>query len=94
MSIAHVKILFHAQFREVAGKKEVVEEVKPNHTLADILTKLARQYGKDFNTVLDNKTGQINTDTLVMINGQSTRKTDTKLKDNDTIMITIPIGGG
>jgi len=92
--MVRVKILFHAGFREAVGKKEIVEEVKPNHTLADILTKLARQYGKDFNTILDSKTGQINTDTLVMINGQSTKKTDTKLKDNDTIMITVPVGGG
>lgn len=94
MSASHVKILFHATFREIAGKKEVTEKINPNHTLADVLSKLAKQYGKDFNKIIDQKTGQINTDTLVMINGQSVRKTDIKLKDNDTIMITVPVGGG
>jgi MoaD family protein len=94
MSAAHVKILLHAEFREIAGKREVEEEVNSNHTLADILSKLAKQYGKDFNNILDHKTGQINADTLVMINGQSVRKIDIKLKDNDVIMITVPVGGG
>jgi len=94
MSASHVKILFHATFREVAGKKEVTEEVNPNYSLADILSKLAKQYGKDFNKIIDKKTKQINADTLVMINGKSVRKTDIKLKDNDVIMITVPVGGG
>ena len=94
MSTPHVKILFHATFREAAGKKEAIEEVKPNHTLADIISKLAKQYGKDFNKIIDRKTGQINVDTVIMINGQSIRQTNIKLKDNDIIMITVPVGGG
>jgi len=94
MSMPHVKILLHASFREIAGKKEVTEEVNSNHTLADVLSKLAKKYGKDFNKIVDHKTKQINIDTLVMINGKSARKTDIKLKDNDVIMITVPIGGG
>ena len=94
MSAPHIKILLHATFREVAGKKEIIEEVNPNYTLANILFNLAKQYGKDFNKIIDHKTRQISTDTLVMINGKSVRKTDIKLKDNDIIMITVPIGGG
>jgi len=94
MSAFHVKILLHATFREVAGKKEIIEEIGSNNTLADMLSKLAKQYGKDFNKIIDHKTGQISTDTLIMINGKSVRKTDTKLKDNDVIIITVPIGGG
>lgn len=94
MPTPHIKILFHATFREITGKKEVTEQINPNHTLADILSKLAKQYRRDFNKIVDRKTGQIGTDTLVMINGQSVRKTDIKLKDNDIIMITVPVGGG
>lgn len=94
MPIFHVKVLFHATFREIAGKKEDIEEVSSTHTLGDVLSKLAKQYGKDFCRIIDQKTGQINTDTLIMINGKSIRKTDIRLKDNDVIMITVPIGGG
>lgn len=75
-------------------EKEAIEEVSPNHTLSDVLSKLAKQYRKDFDKIIDRKTGQIGTETLVMINGQSVRKTDIKLKDNDVIMITVPVGGG
>jgi len=94
MSMPHIKLLFHATFREIAGKKEVIEEVNPDYTLADVLSKLAKQYGKDFNKIIDHKTGHVNADTLVTINGQNVRKTDIKLKDNDVIMITVPVGGG
>jgi len=94
MPTPQVKILFHATFREITGKKEIMEQINPNHTLADIIYKLAKQYGKDFKKIIDHKTGQISTDTLVMINGESVRKTNIKLKDNDIIMITVPVGGG
>jgi len=94
MSTSHVKVLLHANFRQITGKKEIIEEVNPNHTLANILSKLAKQYDKDFNKIIDPKTGKVNVDTVIMINGKNIRQTDTKLKDNDVIMITVPVGGG
>ena len=63
-------------------------------TLRDILDALAKKYGKDFDSIIDPKTGQISLDTLIMINGKSVREPDVKLKDNDVVMITIPVGGG
>jgi molybdopterin converting factor small subunit len=59
-----------------------------------MLNKLERKYGKDFKTIVDPKTGQVNADTLVMLNGQSVRKLDTPLKSNDLVMISVPVGGG
>jgi len=94
MSTSHIKILFNAAFRQIAGKKVITQEINPSQTLADVLSKLAKQYGKDFNKIIDPKTKQISIDTVVMINGQSVRKADTKLKDNDVIIITVPVGGG
>lgn len=91
---AQVKVLFHAMFKEVAGKREVVQELNTDATLRVVLDELARKYGKDFKEILDQKTGLINADTLVMVNGQGVKKTDVQLKDGDVIMISVPIGGG
>jgi len=91
---AHVKVLLHAMFKDIAGKREITQEVDSDFTLGDILSKLARKYDKDFNEIIDPRTGQISTDTLVMLNGKSVRQTDIKLQDQDIIMITVPIGGG
>lgn len=92
---AKVKVLLHAMFREIAGKGEIAQEIEDsNFTLRDLLNTLARKYGKDFKEILEPKTGLVNADTLVMLNGQSVRKSDTKLKDKDVIMISVPIGGG
>ena len=91
---AHVKVFLHAMFKESAGKREITKEVGEGATLRAVLDELAGEYGKDFKQILDRSTGQVNTDTLVMLNGQSVRKTDMQLKNGDVIMISVPIGGG
>lgn len=91
---ARVTVLLHAMFKETAGKREVIQELDNGSTLRVLLDKLAREYGRDFNQVLDPCTGQITADTLVMLNGQSMRKTDVQMKNGDVVMISVPIGGG
>jgi len=91
---AQVKILFHAMFKETVGKGEITHELGSSSTLRMLLEEFARKYGKDFKQILNPKTGLIEADTLVMLNGQSIRKPDVQLKDGDIVMITVPIGGG
>jgi len=91
---AQVRVLFHAMFKEIAGTREITEELNMDSTLGNVLEELARKYGKDFKTIVDPKTGQVGADTLVMLNGQSVRKLDIQLKDRDVIMISVPVGGG
>jgi MoaD family protein len=81
-------------FKETAGQREILQEVKPDSTLRDMLNALAEKYGKEFNSIIDPKTGQVSLDTLVMVNGKSERKLDFQLKDKDVVMITVPVGGG
>jgi len=89
-----VRVLFHAMFKEIAGTREITQELNTNSTLGEVLEELAKKYGKDFKTIVDTKTGQVGADALVMLNGQSVRKVDTQLKDKDVIMISVPVGGG
>ena len=90
----HVRILFVAMFREIAGVRETTEEITFGSTIRDVLSKLAEKYGKDFNEIINPETGQIDLGTLVMVNGKSIRRTDLELKDNDVVMLTVPFGGG
>ena len=90
----HVKVLLGATFREIAGQREILEEAVSRITLEDILTTLAKKYGKDFNEIIDSKTGQISLETWVMVNGKSVRRTDIELKGDDVVMITVLAGGG
>ncbi|MCS7115681.1 MAG: MoaD family protein [Nitrososphaerota archaeon] len=92
--MARVKVMFQAMFRELAGKREIVQEVSNGYTLRDLLDMLAKKYGGDFNDIVDPKTGEVNTEVWVLINGKSVRKTDIKLNDDDLVYIGIPIGGG
>lgn len=91
---AHVRILLHAMFKETVGQREILQEVSSDFTLRDMLDSLARKYGEEFKSIIDPKTGQVRLDTLVMLNGKSIRKPDVQLRDNDVVMITVPVGGG
>ena len=93
MSI-RVRLVLCADFREIVGKREIVEEIDPNSTLKHILDKLANKYGRDFKQIVDPQTGAISLEFLVSINGRITRDTNVKLNNDDILMITIPAGGG
>ena len=91
---AHVKIQLFAMFKEVTGKKEIIQNIHSEETLGGVLAELARKYDKDFAETIDEKTGQVDVNTLVMLNGRNVRDADVKLKHNDRIIITVPVGGG
>ena len=90
----YVKVLLAATFREIAGQREILKEIDSGITLGAILTTLAERYARDFNAIIDSKTGQIGLETWVMVNGKSIRRTDIELKDKDVVIITVPVGGG
>ena len=91
---ASIKIRLFAMFKEVAGKKEILQDIQSGTTLGDVLETLAKKYGKDFGEIVNKKTGQIDIDTLVMLNGKNVRATSMILKDNDLVIITVPVSGG
>lgn len=91
---ARIKIRFLATFKQVVGKEEITLDFQPETTLGQILDTLAEKYGKDFEEAVDKETGQINVDTLVMLNGQNVRDANVKLKADDLVIVTVPLGGG
>ncbi|UCG44756.1 MAG: MoaD/ThiS family protein [Candidatus Bathyarchaeota archaeon] len=93
MSI-QVKVLLHANLREIVGKREIIEEVHSPAILKHLLDKLAQMYGKDFKQIVDQREGKTSLEFLVSINGQVTRDVYTKLNNNDVVMLSIPVGGG
>jgi len=92
--MARVKVMFQAMFREIAGKREIIQEVNNGYTLRDLLGMLAKNYGRDFKDIVDPETGEISTEVWVLVNGKSVRKTDIALNDDDVVYIGVPIGGG
>lgn len=89
-----VRVLLHANFREIVGKREIIEEINSNSTLRDILGKLAQRYGRDFKQIVDPGTETISLEFLVSINGRIMRDANVKLNNNDVLILSIPVGGG
>lgn len=89
-----VRVLLHADFREIVGKREIIEEINSNSTLSDILDKLAQRYGRDFKQIVDPGTETISLEFLVSINGRIMRDANVKLNNDDVLILSIPVGGG
>lgn len=89
-----VRVLLHANFREIVGKREIIEEIDSNSTLRDILDKLAQRYGRDFKQIVNPGTGAISLEFLVSINGRIMRDANVKLNNDDVLILSIPVGGG
>lgn len=90
----HVAVKLSAGFREAAGKREILVEVGSNAVLKDVLDVLAEKYGGDFEKIVDWKRGSVSLEFLVSLNGRIVRSLDVNLKNNDILMLTIPVGGG
>lgn len=93
MSI-RVRVVLLANFREIVGKREIIEEINSNLTLKHILDKLAKEYGTDFKQIVEPRTGSVSLEFLVSINGRIVRDTNIKLNNDDVLILTIPVGGG
>jgi len=93
MSI-RVRVLLHANFREIVGKREIVEEIDSKSTLKHILDKLAKKYGGDFKQIIDPRKEIVSLEFLVSVNGRIVRDANIKLNNDDILVITIPAGGG
>ncbi|MDH5482247.1 MAG: MoaD/ThiS family protein [Candidatus Bathyarchaeota archaeon] len=93
MSI-RVRVLLLSNFREIVGKREIVEEVNSNLTLGHVLDQLGKKYGRDFKQLVDPKTRTVPSEFIVSINGRVVRDTKVRLNNDDILMLTIQAGGG
>ncbi len=93
MSI-RVRVVLLASFREIVGKREIVEEVSSKSTVRHVLERLAQRYGRDFRQIIDTRKSSISLEFLVSVNGQIIRDAKAKLNNNDVLMLSIPVGGG
>ena len=86
---------FFATVREITGVKSVELEAE---NIRDLLHLLVQTYGSNFKeTVLNNDTGELKQFFSCMINGKRIELLDgydTVLKDNDSIALFPPVGGG
>ena len=89
-----IEILFHATFREITKKRKITEEINEGCTFKEILTRISKKYGGDFNKVVNSQTGKISNDILIMLNGKGIRDIDERINDRDVLIFSLPVGGG
>jgi MoaD family protein len=86
--------------REITGKKEetLTFQIRKPITVKQILSKLSKEYGKDFNEYVYNAdTGEVRGFLQFLINGRSVsleKGTEAELHDGDVLAIIPPVSGG
>ena len=93
--MAQVLVKFFATVREITGVKSI--ELEANN-INEVLQLLVQKYGSKFkNTVMEGETGELKQFFSCMVNGKRIELLDgyeTVLKDNDSIALFPPVGGG
>jgi len=93
--LAHVLVKFFATVREITGVKSIELEADNIRELLDLLV---QTYGTKFKeTALNKDTGELKQFFSCMVNGKRIELLDgyaTILKDNDSVALFPPVGGG
>uniref|UniRef100_A0A7C4S815 MoaD/ThiS family protein n=1 Tax=Geoglobus ahangari TaxID=113653 RepID=A0A7C4S815_9EURY len=76
-----VKVKLFANFREIAGKKEIEIDAKDTEELLEKLAKIYPEFKKLYDYA------------ILMVNG-NIAKSNVKLKKDDTVAIFPPLSGG
>ncbi|MFQ6094816.1 MAG: ubiquitin-like small modifier protein 1 [Candidatus Bathyarchaeia archaeon] len=92
-----VKIRFFTRLREITDKREEQVEVKKNTTVGELLELLEERYGQAFKDYIRNRRGKFRKNLQYLVDGTNVRFLqgfETILKEDNTVAIIPPVGGG
>ncbi|RLF16166.1 MAG: molybdopterin synthase sulfur carrier subunit [Thermoprotei archaeon] len=92
-----ITVVLAGAFREVAGEKELIEELPEGASLKDLISALASRYDDLFEDIAG-RSGEVSRDVALIVNNAFVFKLDRKLKDGDRVIISdlieVSLGGG
>ena len=80
--------------QSVTGSIEEDIVLKEGSTLRDLLKRIADLHGERLREWLFNEKGEFSGNILVLVNGEISSNSERKLRDGDTVILTIPFDGG
>ncbi|MBY9001663.1 MAG: MoaD/ThiS family protein [Candidatus Heimdallarchaeota archaeon] len=89
-----INVITFANIKKIIGEKQFTMEAE---SVEDLLNKLLELYGKELRDELFDKLGKIKSIYRIIVNGRNINLLDgfqTKLKDEDTLVLMPAIAGG
>lgn len=88
--LINITVKYLGTFSQITRKHSEVLTLNKGSTINDLKELLCKKYGRKFKTRINNT----NTRAPVFIINGITHKSETILNNNDTIIISYPVGGG
>jgi len=91
-----VKVKFFALLREVAGTKEVEEDVEEGTTVRGLLERLSSKLPSKFKELVF-EGQEVSKNVIILVNRRGIRELEgleTKLKEGDEVALLPPVSGG
>jgi len=91
-----IKVRFFTILREMTGKKEEILTVEDGATVREVLDLLSDKYGNDFSEYIF-KGRRLRDHIQILLNGvniTTLNGLDTRLKEDSTLAVVPPVGGG
>lgn len=92
-----VKVKLFASFRELIGTGIVILNKSQELTVLDVIKEISKQYNPNFENEVLKNSKELKPYVKILVNGRSIEflnGLNTKLKNEDTMAIFPPVGGG
>lgn len=92
-----VEVRFFTTLRDITQTKSEEVKVSSSTTVEDLVSLLSKKYGHRFREYVYNETGQMRPHLQYLVNGRNVTSLNglkTILKNEDSVAIIPPVGGG
>lgn len=90
-----VEVKYLTYIRDLAGTNSEIVEIEGEVDLFEFIRILGERHGENFyEIILDKEKMDLKNGVIIGINGRVARKLDEKIRDGDTLVLSIAVSGG
>ncbi|MBS7637734.1 MoaD/ThiS family protein [Candidatus Bathyarchaeota archaeon] len=90
-----IEVKYLTYIRDLTRTNSEIIEIEGEMDLFELIRILGKRYGDDFyELILDTEKMELKNGVIIGINGKVARRLDEKIRDGDTLVLSIAVGGG
>ncbi len=90
-----IEVKYLTYIRDLTRTNSEIIEIEGEMDLFELVRILGKRYGDNFyELILDTEKMELKNGVIIGINGKVARRLDEKIRDGDTLVLSIVVGGG